>query len=133
MDTADCEESVQGNQEALFNALSNLVENAILCAEQSPFIRLSAVCEQGNLIFSVTDNGPGVEDDLKESIFDPFFSTRSTGTGLGLAVVASVARAHGGKAEVDDNDTGGACFRISIPLVEHVAELEPTNWACGLG
>jgi len=133
VDVGTCEEFVQGNREAIFNALSNLVENAIVCAEDAPFIRLTVNSDAGSVIFTVTDNGPGVDNSLKENIFEPFYSTRPEGTGLGLAVVASVARAHGGEVVVADAESGGASFKIRIPVRQQNLAQESDIWACGLG
>jgi len=133
VDVGTCEEFVQGNREAIFNALSNLVENAIVCAEDAPFIRLTVNRDAGSVIFTVTDNGPGVDNSLKENIFEPFYSTRPEGTGLGLAVVASVARAHGGEVVVADAESGGASFKIRIPVRQQNLAQESDIWACGLG
>ncbi len=67
------------------------------------------------LVIAVADAGPGVPAEMRETVFDPFFTTKAGGTGLGLCVVDGVARAHGGRAEVDSPRGGGAVFRVFIP------------------
>lgn len=71
----------------------------------------------GYASLTVEDDGPGVPDDVREFIFEPYFSTRSGtgGTGLGLSVVRSVAEEHGGAICLEAG-TAGACFRVLIPL-----------------
>ena len=64
----------------------------------------------------VADDGPGVPDDIAANIFDPFFTTRAGGTGLGLAVVRTVAETFGGSVQLEGNASGGATFRLRLPL-----------------
>lgn len=66
-------------------------------------------------IIEVTDDGPGVSPDLRERIFNPFFSTRPEGTGLGLSISARIVEEHAGLIEVDDAPAGGARFRVLLP------------------
>lgn len=107
---------LQGNREALAGALANLATNAIQAAGDDVALTLSAACgDDGSHLFSVKDNGPGLPADLRDCVFEPFFTTRPDGTGLGLAVVRSVARAHGGDVWVEDAPGGGALFGIRIP------------------
>ena len=70
----------------------------------------------GELRISVQDNGPGVPAELQSKIMEPFFTTRSQGTGLGLAVVQMVCRAHDGRLELISEEGDGACFTMCIPL-----------------
>ena len=71
---------------------------------------------RNELKISVQDNGPGVPKELQDQIMEPFFTTRSQGTGLGLAVVQMVCRAHDGRLELISEQGEGACFTICIPL-----------------
>lgn len=105
-----------GNRETLVGAILNLVTNALQAAGPAACVSVSAA-RQGTLMeLRVSDNGPGVPPSLRERIFEPFFTARSDGTGLGLAVVRSVAEAHGGSVQVEDCAPGGACFVLRIPL-----------------
>ncbi len=107
---------LQGNREALAGALANLATNAIQAAGSGLRLTLTAALDSsGGHVFTVCDNGPGLPDDLLTSVFEPFFTTRPDGTGLGLAVVRSVARAHGGEAWVRNVADGGAEFGLTIP------------------
>ncbi len=67
----------------------------------------------------ISDNGPGVPDDMKEKIFEPFVSSKEVGMGLGLAVSQRIVEAHGGQITVTDNPGGGARFTISLPTAEN--------------
>ena len=62
------------------------------------------------------DEGPGVSPGDAQRVFEPFFTTRTTGTGLGLAVVQRVVRAHGGTVSVGQRQGGGARFELRLPL-----------------
>ncbi|MBT8085362.1 MAG: ATP-binding protein, partial [Woeseia sp.] len=74
-----------------------------------------AVCESDRLCLTVTDNGPGIPPDIRTQMFEPFFTTKPQGTGLGLAVVQSVADAHDGDVLIDST-AGGTTVALCIPL-----------------
>jgi two-component system, NtrC family, sensor histidine kinase HydH len=63
----------------------------------------------------ISDTGPGVPDDMKEQIFNPFFTTKETGVGLGLAIVSKIVDAHGGTVKLVSASGQGACFRVTLP------------------
>src|SRR5690606_19730116 len=90
---ADVLVELDGNRTALTAALTNLVTNAF---ESSPevVVTLSAALRGDRVEFTVRDNGPGIAPSIRSRVFEPFFSTRPAGTGLGLAVVKTVAEAH---------------------------------------
>ncbi len=119
---------IQGDHEALFNALSNLVENSVQAVKNNPDIIISLSEERGFYIIRVEDNGPGIDDSIKERLFDPFFSTRTVGTGLGLAVVLSAVKAHGGEISVRNAANGGAIFQLSIPTDVNILGDESGIW-----
>lgn len=70
----------------------------------------------GSIAIEIDDDGPGVSEQAQEHIFDPFYTTRSDGTGLGLAVCNRVVAGHGGDIGVRKSDLGGACFFVQLPL-----------------
>ncbi|MDH5381279.1 MAG: HAMP domain-containing histidine kinase [Cyclobacteriaceae bacterium] len=65
----------------------------------------------------VTDNGPGIPPEIKEKIFQPFFTTKPTGqgTGLGLSMSFDIVKAHGGEITVDSTPGNGATFTVTLP------------------
>ena len=105
-----------GNANAIASALSNLVMNAIQIAGKDSQIDVFFRPVRSELKISVQDNGPGVPKELQDQIMEPFFTTRSQGTGLGLAVVQMVCRAHDGRLELISEQGEGACFTVCIPL-----------------
>ena len=106
-----------GDQDALMTALQNLIGNAIDVIGQQAVIQVTVnkiSDERVDLVIS--DNGPGIESELLEKIFEPFYTKRARGTGLGLAVVRAIAEAHGGKAWVKSIPGYGSRFGIRLPL-----------------
>ena len=93
----------------------NLLRNA---AEAGDRVWLKAVFRNGEVIVSVRDNGPGVAESMRARIFEPFVTSKERGAGLGLAIVAGVARAHDGRVELVESDGSvgnGAEFRLYLP------------------
>lgn len=112
-----------GNADLLASAIDNLLDN---CERFSPVdgeIRLHLRCQGSWLWITVSDQGPGVPAGDRLRVFDPFYTTRTDGTGLGLAVVRSVVAAHGGEVSVGDAEGGGAEFRLRLPLATRDADL----------
>ena len=77
---------------------------------------LSSSRKGSSVILKLADNGKGMSKELVNKIFEPFYTTKSNGTGLGLAVVQSVIRTHMGKIGLVSQEGKGTCFTISIPL-----------------
>lgn len=101
----------------LRDALSNLLTNALQATASGGVVTLAAVATNGELVINVRDSGPGVPDELREQIWEPFFTTRQRGTGLGLAIVRKRVQEVGGHATLTprDNDPG-ATFQIRVPI-----------------
>lgn len=112
---------VHGNRQMILSALTNLAMNAIQAMKESKHIEESKIevlitKENNNVCISIKDNGPGISSELKEQIFDPFYTTRTQGTGLGLAVVKAVAKAHNGNVQLETEARRGSTFKITLPL-----------------
>ena len=113
---------VSGNKFALKGALLNLVTNADIAADGAATILLHAHRYGDRIHISVTDDGPGIPDEVQTRLFEPFFTTRKDGTGLGLAIVDAVASSHGGRVTVSTSKLGST-FSIELPLCT-LAELQ---------
>ena len=102
----------------LRSALLNLLRNAIDAAgnDGCVFITVSELEERQALRLHIADNGPGIPPEHVDKVFNPFFTTKETGTGLGLSMVHRIIDAHGGHIRVTAGPQGGACFVIELPL-----------------
>ena len=101
--------------------LVNLLRNAAQASPPDRPPRARAALEHGSLVFTIRDFGPGLPPGNEERMFDPFFTTRPTGTGLGLAVARRIVELHGGRIEAANAPAGGgggAVFRIVLPRRE---------------
>ncbi|ADH85047.1 sensor histidine kinase [Desulfurivibrio alkaliphilus] len=99
--------------------LINLLDNAVaeVPAGQGEIkVLLSHDRERGVAVLEVCDNGPGIKEENKPRLFEPYFSTKKAGTGLGLAIAGTVVTDHGGTIRVRDNQPHGACFVVELPL-----------------
>lgn len=115
--------TIKGNRGALKGALLNLVENAAQACRDGGRVELSAWQSLDSVWLAVTDNGHGIGPDTRARLFEPFFTTRPQGTGLGLAVVRSVAEAHDGQV-LCHSGPGGTVFAIRIPTAQAVPFVE---------
>jgi signal transduction histidine kinase len=99
------------------HALLNLVLNAIAIQPRGGRVEVAFEARNASVRFHVRDDGPGIPDELRERVFEPFFTTRATGSGLGLAVAQKVAAAHGGRLFLAGPDEGfrGAHFVLELP------------------
>jgi signal transduction histidine kinase len=102
---------------ALRDALSNLLLNALQATNTGGKVLLSANIENTHLMISVEDTGPGIPTELREQIWEPFFTTRQRGTGLGLAIVRKRVQEVGGSASLGGSGNGrGALFHLRVPI-----------------
>ncbi len=105
---------ITGHYEPLRRAVQNLLRNAVEVTDHHG-ITVAADRTDGSVRVTVTDHGPGISDDIREHIFEPYFTAKTGGTGLGLALVRQTVTAHGGEVAVRNLDKGGAAFVITLP------------------
>ncbi|MGE5506598.1 MAG: sensor histidine kinase, partial [Actinomycetota bacterium] len=112
---------ILGDRTRLIQVFQNLLSNAI--EAMSPGGRLTveaATCmhdSRPSVEVRIVDTGPGIPDDARAQVFEPFFTTRAKGTGLGLTIVSRLVQAHGGAIFLDPAPTGGTAARVIFPLV----------------
>lgn len=103
----------------LKRVLINLLDNAVAVVPKSDGeirVVLGLDREQELALLEVRDNGPGIREEDKLRLFEPYFSTKKGGTGLGLAIAGTVVADHGGAIRVRDHEPHGACFVVELPL-----------------
>ncbi len=109
---------LQADPDLLEQMLINLLGNAGQAVADQPSrqVTLSAQSNpQGYILIDVDDNGPGIDNDLVDDVFLPFFTTRADGSGIGLALTRQIMTAHGGTVTLDTSELGGARLRLVFP------------------
>lgn len=107
-------------QQVILNLLRNGVDAMKDAIPEDRQLRMNAYCSASDEIrIDIVDRGPGVPEDVKDNLFDPFFSTKSDGMGMGLAICQTIAKAHSGKLVFLNNPVIGTTFSISLPTKVH--------------
>jgi nitrogen-specific signal transduction histidine kinase len=103
-------------ERVLFNIISNAIQ-AVHNSGKGDRIDIKAYREDGKAVITISDNGPGIPDSVKEKIFEPFFTTKKfeEGTGLGLSICRNIVRAHGGDIKASGKEGQGAIFTVELP------------------
>ncbi len=109
---------INGDLDGLVTALHNLISNAIDVVGTQAKIQVTVNKLEDKIDILVKDEGPGIEPEKLEQVFEPFYTSRAQGTGLGLAVVRAIAEAHNGQAWVKSIVGYGSTFGIRLPLAE---------------
>jgi two-component system sensor histidine kinase FlrB len=107
------------HDESLTGAVLNLLNNALQASAKHIKIGLGYNEKEKALLICVSDDGCGMSQEVKTQAFSPFFTTKAKGTGLGLAVVGAVVKAHGGAIELDSAPDEGCCVTITIKGFSH--------------
>jgi signal transduction histidine kinase len=122
--------AIQGDEHQLCQVFTNLVINAFEAMNGQGRIRISAwagTVEQEHtqrgglasvpmLIVEIADDGPGIPDELKDRVFNAFFTTKAQGSGLGLAIVRKIIDAHDGRIDVTSSSGQGTRFTVTLPV-----------------
>jgi signal transduction histidine kinase len=96
--------------------LLNLLLNAVEASPEDGLVELCLEKRNGSgVVLSIKDNGPGIPAEVRERIFDPFFSSKEKGSGLGLSIAANIMQAHGGSIRLSPGVKKGACFQLVFP------------------
>ena len=106
---------VYADRDLIEPVLLNLLRNAVQATSDlsQPNIQIAGrLNRRGNVVLEVSDNGPGVPDDMASKIFVPFFTTKEEGSGVGLALARQIMIAHSGFVTLGKSDTGGAKFSL---------------------
>ena len=116
---------ISGNCDALVSAFQNIACNALDALQVNAGKRSEPghfcieVCEEEALVvFHFTDNGCGFDNEVKKRLLEPFYTTRSSGTGLGLAVLNETVKRHNGLLKIDSIPGEGSCFTVALPVAQ---------------
>jgi PAS domain S-box-containing protein len=115
--------SVRANRVQLVQVLLNLTLNAFeAMAVNRPDARCLVISSNpgssGEIVIQVRDQGPGFPPGISKELFEPFFSTKAEGTGMGLAIARGIVETHGGTLSGENCESGGACFTVRLPAAK---------------
>ncbi len=116
--------SVQGDHVQIQQVLFNLILNALEAMKNSSPKKLTITSTQkepGSVLIKISDTGPGIDENKKEEYFQPFFTTKSEGLGMGLFVSRLIVHAHSGQLWAGNETDGGAAFMVSLPVLQGAA------------
>lgn len=103
------------DDDRMHQVLTNMLGNALAVTAPPARVEVAVFVEDDGLVLTVRDRGPGVPAAERQQIFEPFHTTKTRGTGLGLAVAKRIVEMHGGSIDVRDAYGGGALFRVCVP------------------
>jgi len=110
---------VYTDKSQMLRVLNNLFENAkqALSDDKPGNIEIQLMSHQGKAIITVKDNGKGISEEIKQKIFQPYFTTKSSGTGLGLAMTKKIIEFWNGEIWFESKEGDGSIFYIALPLM----------------
>jgi signal transduction histidine kinase len=106
----------EADADRLQQVVINIIKNAIEASPEKGEIRIETSCEGSNIAVRITDSGPGILAEDRERVFEPFFSKKKDGTGLGLCISQRIVDQHGGSIYIEDAPQCGATFVIELPI-----------------
>lgn len=115
---------VRGDRERLKSCFSNIAINALQAMPDGGHLDVRISKLDGAVQVSMSDSGVGISEEALSKIFDPYFSTKQAGFGLGLAVTRTIVDEHHGSIEVQSEPRGGATFRVKLPAADSKASVE---------
>jgi two-component system sensor histidine kinase HydH len=115
-ESSSCE--ILGDADQIYQVCLNLILNSMDALNGSGAIEARIRKMQEEIVLGIKDDGPGVPSEIAQQIFNPFFTTKAKGIGLGLAKVQSVMNAHGGRVVYSAAEGGGAQFDLIFPQTE---------------
>jgi len=111
---------IAGDQAQLQQVILNLMNNAIDAIGKDGTISIRSGAGKSEIRITIADTGPGIPESMQKKVFDPFYTTKSTGkgTGLGLWISYSIIEKMGGKLALQSKEGQGAAFTITLPIVQ---------------
>jgi signal transduction histidine kinase len=111
---------LEADGELLERVIFNLINNALQASPEGATVTVKTLAAHGNVELAVIDRGSGVKPEHREQIFNPFFTTKPSGVGLGLAITAKIVDEHGGRISLDSEPGRGSTFVVTLPLAPRV-------------
>ncbi len=118
--------AVELDEKYLKQALMNIVKNAMSAMPEGGTLRVATVSRGDEVEIRISDNGVGMSEDVLEKIFEPYFTTRDFGSGIGLTLVYKVVKEHRGDISVSSQEGNGSAFTISLPVPQR--EINLLSW-----
>jgi len=112
-------------------AVANLMRNAIQAMPNGGLLTVSAASKGEEVVIDVTDTGPGIPEEVRRRLFEPFFTTREQGSGLGLAIVHQAADKNRGRVQVATAEAQGTTFTLRLPTEESAVAAEVSGQGAG--
>jgi signal transduction histidine kinase len=107
---------ISGNEDRLKQLVMNLLRNSLeACEPNTGKVTVHLIKKGDSIQLSVRDNGPGIPADIRDKIFNPYFTTKDRGTGLGLSIAHRIVEEHTGSIEVNVPPEGGTEFLVTFP------------------
>ena len=100
---------------AITHVFLNIIKNAMDAMEKSGTVIITTSYSNGKVQIVIADTGEGIDSDLQKNIFDPYFTTKSSGSGIGLTIAYKLVQLHGGDISLDASYKNGASFIIQLP------------------
>ncbi len=107
---------VSADPDMLYQAFLNILLNCFQAVGKNGSVTIVTACDARTVSISFADNGPGIDEDTMEKIWTPFFTTKDTGTGLGLGIVKNIIEAHNGTIQISSGKPTGAVVDIVLPM-----------------
>ena len=111
-----CTAAVEGDRDKLTQVFLNLFLNGIQAMETGGRLTVSTRCNESQVTITIGDSGCGIPADLQDKVFEPYFTTKSDGTGLGLAMSARIIHDHNGSITMESREHEGTTVTVGLPF-----------------
>jgi len=115
------------DEQLMKQALLNLIQNAVAAMEGGGMITLKTEHKDNDVVLHIIDTGTGISEKNLSKIFEPYFTTKERGSGLGLTLVFKIIREHRGELGVSSKEGEGTCFTITFPVPQRERRLLPSG------
>jgi signal transduction histidine kinase len=114
------------DEDLIKQALINVVNNGVEAMPKGGRLSVGVHCEAEHVVVTVTDQGPGIPAEIRDKIFNLYFTTKPSGSGIGLAMTFRIVQLHNGTVEFTSDPLTGTTFRMRFPASENMSSSEPT-------